>query len=121
MDTLIVVAPLCQRPTDSLALRGLLLTTKSLKLDTIVEVEQQLKDEFYRGHRADGLFDFVSYLITPQEREEALRLDQQYRYPLTVVTDAVRFENVHQLIGQLVHLRQLTNPPQKDSGLTELP
>lgn len=121
MDTLIVVAPLCQRPTDSLALRGLLLTTKTLQLNCLVEIEQQLKDEFYRGHKADGLFDFVRYLITPQEREEALRLDQQHRYPLTVITDAVRFENVNRLIGQLVHLHQLVNPQQKDSRLTGRP
>jgi len=113
MDTLIVVAPLCQRPTDSLALRGLLLATKTLKLNAIVEIEQQLKDEFYRGHKSDGLFDFIRYLITPQEHEEALRLDQQPRYPLTIVTDAVRFENVNGLIGQLVNLHQLINPAER--------
>ena len=109
MDKLIVVAPLCEHPSDSLALRGLLLTADRLQLNTLVEILQPNKDAFYHQHKADGLFDFVRYLITPQEREEALRLDQQHQYRYTIVAPAVKFENVQQLIGQLVALNRLVN------------
>lgn len=107
MDKLIVAAPLCNPPSDSLAVRGLLLAVDQLDLNALVEVQPELKDQFYKQHRADGLFDYVRYLITPAEREEAIRLDVRHQYCYTVVAPAIRFENVHQLIGQLVSLNKI--------------
>ena len=107
MDKLIVAAPLCNPPSDSLAVRGLLLAVDGMQLNTLVEVPPRFKDQFYRQHRADGLFDYVKYLIEPTEREEAIRLDVQHQYCYTVVARSVTFENVHQLIGQLVSLNKM--------------
>ncbi|NBQ69783.1 MAG: hypothetical protein EBU46_13545 [Nitrosomonadaceae bacterium] len=107
MDKLIVAAPLCNPPSDSLAVRGLLLTADQLHLDVLAEVQPELKDKFYKQHREDGLFDYVQYLITPAEREEAIRLDVRHQYCYTVVARAIQFENVHQLIGQLVSLNKM--------------
>ena len=107
MDKLIVVAPLCNHPSDGLAIRGLLIAVDTLHIDTLVEVSSSVKDLFYQEHRDDGLFDYVKYLCEPKERIEGYRLDLSHRYSFTVVASSIQFENVHNLIGQLVNLHKM--------------
>lgn len=109
MDTLIIVAPLIEPPSESLSVRHLTLVAKiDLSLDVILEVDPHLKDLYWSFGRPRGLFDAISQFVTPQEREEGIRIDLKPNYPLSIITDRITHVNYHNLMRQLRFLRLMS-------------
>ena len=52
-----------------------------------------------------GMFDYIADIVTPEEKENGIRVDIEFNYPKTVVTKTIRFENESLL---LKHIAMLT-------------
>lgn len=106
MGTLIINAGLVNPPTESLAFYFLTMTTKSqMEMENILEVDKESKDIYYHFIKDKRIHDYVSELVTPEESETGIRLDLEYKFPLTVITDRVCFTNVRSILGQLKYLK----------------
>ena len=51
--------------------------------------------------------DFVDAMVTPEEREEGVRVDNNLDYPRTILTPSICCENMHGLLGQVKFLRDI--------------
>ena len=67
MSCLIVNSLLCGLPSDSLAVRGVLMAADSLQMDSVAEIEREDRDRFWKQHRTDGLFDYIRELVVPED------------------------------------------------------
>jgi hypothetical protein len=70
-------------------------------MDVIVEAQKEQRDYFYSLLKEKGLYDFVSEIISPEIKEEGIRLDTEMNYPLTVTTKKICVTNVSNLITQI--------------------
>jgi hypothetical protein len=97
-------------PSEGLYFRFLtMVAKKDLKYDVLLESREEEIDNYYNFLRKKGWFDFVDDIILPEWREEGVRLDTNYNYPLTVKTEYIRCENTNLIIGQLKCLRSITH------------
>ena len=48
-----------------------------------------------------GFYDYVSEILSPDKREEGVRLDTEHNYPLTVTAKSINCVNVMSLIAQI--------------------
>jgi hypothetical protein len=104
MKSLIIEAELINPPTESGAFRTLTLLTKMrLSMDNVVQVEQNVKDFYYRYMKNFGLYDFIDAFVTPQEVENGILMSyKEYgKYHNYVITDRVTFDNLIRLVGQI--------------------
>ena len=104
-NNLIIVSPLLNPPSDSLAIRCVLMVcTSNIKLDCLVETQKDFRDFYYIYCKKFGHMDYIKDLILPTESERGIRLDFENNYPLTVKTRDITFENQIRLIGQIKYL-----------------
>jgi hypothetical protein len=97
---LIVVSDLSLN--EGLYFRYLSMTAVSyLEMDVLVESQKDQKDYYFKILKKKGLYDYVSDIICPEEREAGVRIDTDYNYPLTVVTDSICCTNAMSLIMQV--------------------
>ena len=102
---LIISAGLTEPPTESFPFRNLTSTSKcDYKLDVLVESEQSMKDMYWFFMKKKGMFDYIADIITPEERENGIRVDIEFNYPKTVVAETIRFENVSSLLKHIALL-----------------
>ena len=95
-------------PNDNLAIRYILMQSAiEYRIHPIVEVKKEEKDFYYKTLKTYGLFDFIEDIITPEEREEGIRLDVEYNYPLTIKLNKICFENPHEIVRQIDMLRRV--------------
>ena len=73
-------------------------------MDVIVEAQKEQIDYYYSILKRKGLYDFVSEIISPDIKEEGIRLDTELNYPLTVKTKNISVTNVNNLIMQIKSL-----------------
>ena len=73
-------------------------------MDVIVEAQKEQIDYYYSILKRKGLYDFVSEIISPDIKEEGIRLDTEMNYPLTVTTQKICVTNVASLILQIKSL-----------------
>ena len=78
-------------------------------MDVIVEAQTEQIDYYYSLLKKRGLYDFVSEIVTPEMREEGIRLDTEMNYPLTVTTKKICVTNVSNLITQINYLNKIKN------------
>tara|TARA_Y100000004_G_scaffold191849_1_gene251360 strand:- start:52 stop:294 length:243 start_codon:yes stop_codon:yes gene_type:complete len=78
-------------------------------MDVIVEAQTAQIDYYYALLKKRGLYDFVSEIVTPEMREEGIRLDTEMNYPLTVTTQKICVTNVSSLITQINYLNKIKN------------
>ena len=105
---LIVVSALTTN--EGLYFRFLTMMVKSnLRMDVLVEAPKQQIDYYYKILKRRGLYDYVSEMLTPETKEEGVRLDTELNYPLTVRTDEISVINVINLIGQIKLLGYVKN------------
>ena len=101
-DRLIIRAEITSQPTESLALRLLTSISKDrLALDNLIEADLEFIDLYYKYLRMKGLYDFISAMVTPEEGESGIRLDTEYNYSLTILTDRITWKNLNPLVGQI--------------------
>ena len=71
------------------------------KMDVVVEAQKDQIDYYYKILKKEGLYDFVDGFISPDTREEGVRLDTEMNFPLTVTTKTISVSNVAHLIAQI--------------------
>jgi len=76
-------------------------------MDVIVEAQKEQRDYFYSLLKEKGLYDFVSEIISPEIKEEGIRLDTEMNYPLTVTTQKISVINVSELINKIKLLAKI--------------
>lgn len=50
------------------------------------------------------MFDYIQDIITPEEKENGIRIDYELNYPKTVVAKTIRFENESLLLKHIAIL-----------------
>jgi hypothetical protein len=99
---LIVQAALVEPPSQDLSFRYVsLVARKELNLDCLIEVEQEMKDTYYKYLLNHGLFDFFQGIIIPEERVPGLRLGETVTEPPAIKLKAIRADSVVHLIGMI--------------------
>ena len=103
--TLIIRDQLVGPPTWFSSFRDLTLySVVFLKTEVIVETEDP--DPYWRFMRPRGGMDFVKDFVPPG-RESGIHLDVKNIHPLTVVTDRIVPENVHDIIRKIRFMGEL--------------
>ena len=96
-------------PSEGLYFRFLtMVAKKDLRYDVALEADKEIIDFYYHFLKKKGWFDFVDDFVTPEEREEGVRIDTELIYPMTIRTKHIRCENTTNLLGQLKSLREIT-------------
>jgi hypothetical protein len=81
-----------------------MVTSMNLGLDVLVESQQQQRDYYFNLLKRKGLYDYVMEIVTPEEREEGIRLDTEMNFPLSVIAEKISVDNVMSLIVQIQNL-----------------
>tara|TARA_R100000988_G_scaffold50179_1_gene24660 strand:+ start:1439 stop:1768 length:330 start_codon:yes stop_codon:yes gene_type:complete len=81
-----------------------MMAAKNICMNILVETQAQQRDYYYKLLKQKGLNDYVMDFVTPDEREEGIRLDTESNFPLTVTTENICSDNVAQLILQIKSL-----------------
>ena len=99
---LLVHAPLCEPPTESLPFRYVLSCAKiDCNASVLLECEQGTEDMYWQFMRSRGMFDFISDIVWPLQ-EKGVGLDIEIRKQrATILAKYVRFENQTQIIDQM--------------------
>jgi hypothetical protein len=95
-------------PSEGLYFRFLtMVAKKDLSYDIALEADKEIIDFYYHFLKKRGWFDFVDGFVTPEEKEEGIRIDTELTYPMTIRTKNIRCENTPNLIGQIKSLRDI--------------
>ena len=81
-----------------------MMAAKNICMNILVEAQAQQRDYYYKLLKQKGLNDYVMDFVTPEEREEGIRLDTEMNYPLTVTAKKISVTNVASLILQIKSL-----------------
>ena len=81
-----------------------MMASKNICMNILVETQAQQRDYYFKLLKQKGLNDYVMDFVTPEEREEGIRLDTDRNYPLTVITEKISCDNVASLILQIKSL-----------------
>jgi hypothetical protein len=81
-----------------------MVTSLNLGLDVLVESQKQQRDYYFNLLKKKGLYDYVMEIVTPEEREEGIRLDTDMNFPLSVTAEKISVDNVMSLIVQIQSL-----------------
>ena len=101
---LLIQASLTEPPSDSLAFRYITLVSKqNFNMDILLLTEQQMKDKYYFYMKKRGLFDYIDYILTKEEKnqENGLRLDNNINNPPVITLKAIVFENQISIINSI--------------------
>lgn len=99
---LLVHAPLCEPPTESMPFRYVLSCAKiDCGANVLLECEQGTEDMYWQFMRSRGMFDFISDIVWPLQ-EKGISLDIKIRRQrATILTKYVRFENQVEIVKQM--------------------
>ena len=102
---LLVHAPLCEPPTESLPFRYVLSCAKiDCSANVLLECEQGTEDMYWQFMRSRGMFDFISDIIFPLQ-EKGVSLDIKIRKQrATILTKYVRSVSYTHLTLQTILL-----------------
>ena len=70
-------------------------------MDVLIEAPESKIDYYFKKLKSGGYYDYVAEILSPDKREDGVRLDTECNYPLTVVAQSVNCVNVMNLIGQI--------------------
>ncbi len=105
MDTMIIVASLCNKPSEKTAIYWLTTEARYKKhISVLVETDSYAIDIYYRFLRSNGLMDGVEGLILPEEHVEAIRIDKSLDFPNTIVANYIGMKNAPQLLQSVFGL-----------------
>jgi len=84
-----------------------MIAKQELNYDILIEAQKKDVDHYYALLKSKGWYDFVDDFITPEHKEEGLRLDTELNYPMTIKTPVISCENTFNLLGQIKSLRNI--------------
>ena len=88
--------------SDNLAIRYVTSFSKcDLEMYNLIEIEQEMKDSYYKYMKKLGLMDYISAYITPEENENGIRLDLELNYAKTIKAKSINFSNTNKIINEL--------------------
>ena len=99
---LIIIAELTNN--EGLYFRYLTMMTET---EVVVETKRGLIDYYYKNLKREGLYDYVSDMVTPECNVEGIRIDKEYDYPYTIKTDTISCTNVLSLLKQIEQLKRI--------------
>ena len=103
---LIVVSDLTYN--EGLYFRHLTMVSKTeLDYDILIESEHNKIDYYYALLKRKGWFDYVDDFVTPEHREEGVRIDTELNYPMTIRTSQICCEDTPRLLGQIKSMRHI--------------
>lgn len=99
---LLVHAPLCEPPTESLPFRYVLSCAKiDCNASVLLECEEGTEDMYWQFMRSRGMFDFISDIVWPLQ-EKGVSLDIEIRRQrATILAKYVRFDNQIEIVNQM--------------------
>lgn len=62
---------------------------------------------YFRYLKQQGMMDFIDDIISPEDREEGVRVDTVLSYPKTIIVKKITCENVVVILGQIRLLTEL--------------
>tara|TARA_Y100001934_G_C12309017_1_gene753945 strand:+ start:735 stop:1064 length:330 start_codon:yes stop_codon:yes gene_type:complete len=108
MNLVITSKIACDPPSEGLYFRHLTMVAKhDLSYNILLESEKESIDFYYDFLKKRGWYDYMDGIVTPEEKEEGVRLDTELKYPLTILTPHIRYENILNLMGQIKSMRDL--------------
>lgn len=108
MNSLIIVAPLSEYPSETVAFRNLTFYSKyRLFLPVVIETPPETKDSYFFFMKRKGLLDFTEEIITQAESEDGIRLDIEYNLSNTIVTDRINLNNWSDLGRKIQFLKNI--------------
>lgn len=103
---LIVIADLTYN--EGLYFRYLTMIAKTeLDYDILIESKQKKIDYYYALLKRKGWFDYVDDFVTPEHREEGVRIDTELNYARTIKVPQICCENTPSLLGQIKSMRKI--------------
>ena len=88
--------------SDSLAFWHVTQSVKTdFKMDILLLSEQELKDLYWRFLVKRGIFDYIDYILTPEEKEEGIRLNDDYKIPPTIKVKSINFGNQRKILKMI--------------------
>ena len=109
MNLIIVSELSTDPPSEGLYFRFLtMVAQKDLEYDVLLETEKETTDFYYKFLKQRGWFDFVDDFVTPENREEGVRIDTSLNYPKSIKVKYIRCENTLSLLGQIKSLRKIS-------------
>lgn len=97
---LIVAATLSEPPTEPQSFHQVtFLSHKYLHLDCLLEVEQELKDSYYKFLLNQGLMDNFADIITPEEHFSGVRLTDVDGMPPIVCVNNITAANFREILA----------------------
>ncbi|MEK6879576.1 MAG: hypothetical protein AABY22_08215 [Nanoarchaeota archaeon] len=88
--------------SDSLAFWHVTQSVKTdFNMDILLLSEQMLKDLYWKFLLKRGIFDYIDYILTPEEKEDGIRLDDDYRIPPTIKIKGIKFENQRKILKMI--------------------
>ena len=67
----------------------------------MVNKERDQIDYYYNILKKKGYYDFVTDMLSVDEREAGVRLDTEYNYPSTIIAEEITSQNVISLYLQI--------------------
>ena len=108
MNLIITSDICCDPPSEGLYFRHLTMEASlTLYYHVLVESQKDSIDFYYKFLKKRGWYDFVDAIVTPEEKEEGIRIDTELNYPKTILAKHIRCENTPNLLGQIKTLRDL--------------
>ena len=100
MNKLIVNHGLLEPPSQNLAIYHLFLCSKyDLKLDILILSNKEIIDFVYKDLKIKGLYGLTNYILTPEEKECGIRLDNEESNPPLIKIKAIVFENEEKILN----------------------
>jgi hypothetical protein len=84
-----------------------MIAKSDLGYNVLVESDKYEIDEYFNLLRTKGWYDYVDAMVTPEENEEGVRIDNQLNFPRTIFASSIRCENMYELLGQVKFMRSL--------------
>lgn len=104
--TLLVKDCLVEPPSDYLAIYSIFMISKTkFNMDILLLSEKDTKDFYYKYLLKKGLFDYIDYILTEEEKQEkGIRLDNNDKNPPVIKVKNLVFENQGRILDSIKNI-----------------
>jgi len=104
-NILTIADSMVEPPSELMAFRTVtMMSHLDFHMEILFHTTQELKDLYFQWLKLRGLMDYIDYILTEQEWEDGVRIDNIKVYPRTVVTKFIRLENQLIILNQVKSL-----------------
>lgn len=101
--TLLVRDSLVEPPSDYLAIYSIFMISKTkFNMDILLLSDKDAKDFYYKYLVRKGLFDYIDYILTEDEKQEkGIKLSNNNESPPNIKVKNLVFENELRILGRI--------------------